>query len=115
MPLFHTTAKMNVFQNSAASGSQLYVLRKWDAGKCLDIIERNRCTRFVGVPTMIRDMLEQPEFRPERAASLKSLSGGGAAMSCFALTENSFLQRSTGPVAPGTTQLMSCTLTEHAC
>ena len=79
-----------------------------------DIIERKRCTRFVVVPTIIRDMLEHPEFRPERAASLKSLSGGGAAMSCFALTEKSFSQRSTGPGAPGTTQPMSCALTEHA-
>jgi acyl-CoA synthetase (AMP-forming)/AMP-acid ligase II len=80
VPLFHITALVNVFLNSAASGSQLFMLRKWDAGKCLDIIEKNRCTRFVGVPTMIRDMLEHPEFRPERVASLKSMTGGGAAM-----------------------------------
>lgn len=54
------------------------MIRKWDAGEALNIIERERVTRFTGVPTMMRDLLEHPEFSPERTASLKSTIAGGA-------------------------------------
>jgi long-chain acyl-CoA synthetase len=53
-------------------------MRKWDAGEALNVIERERVTRFTGVPTMMRDLLEHPDFSPERTASLTSTIAGGA-------------------------------------
>ena len=79
-PLFHITALVNIFLNAIAGGIQLHMLHKWDAGNALDLIEKIKVTRFTGVPTMIRDMLEHPDFRPERIAILKPLVGGGSAM-----------------------------------
>jgi len=78
VPLFHITALMNLFLHSIPGGIQLVLLRKWDAGKALDLIEKLKVSRFIGVPTMIRDMLEHPEFRPERVASMKQFAAGGA-------------------------------------
>lgn len=78
VPLFHITALMNLFLHSLPSGIQLVMLRKWDAKVCLDLIEKLKVTRFIGVPTMIRDMLEHPEFAPERVASMKQFAAGGA-------------------------------------
>jgi len=78
VPLFHITALMNLFLHSFPLGVQLFVMKKWDAGQCLTIIEKNKCTRFIGVPTMIRDMLEHPEFSPKRVASMSQFAAGGA-------------------------------------
>eukprot|EP00928_Gymnodinium_smaydae_P017063 TRINITY_DN1649_c1_g1_i1.p1 TRINITY_DN1649_c1_g1~~TRINITY_DN1649_c1_g1_i1.p1 ORF type:complete len:583 (-),score=99.31 TRINITY_DN1649_c1_g1_i1:341-2089(-) len=78
VPLFHITALMNVFLHSLPAGIELFMLRKWDAGKCLNIIEKHRVTRFIGVPTMVRDMLEHKEFAPKRVASMKQFAAGGA-------------------------------------
>lgn len=78
VPLFHITALMNLFLHSIPAGIELVMLRKWDAGKALDLIEKLKVTRFIGVPTMIRDMLEHPEFSNERVASMKQFAAGGA-------------------------------------
>jgi len=51
---------------------------KWSAEEGMRLIETEKCKRFVGVPTMLQDMLAHPEFRTERLASLKQLIGGGA-------------------------------------
>lgn len=78
VPLFHITSLMNLFLHSIPGGIQLVMLHKWDAGKCLDLIENLRVTRFIGVPTMIRDLLEHPDFAPHRVASIKQFAAGGA-------------------------------------
>jgi len=77
-PLFHITALMNTFLHSIPGGIQIIMLRKWDAGKALDLIENLKATRFVGVPTMVRDMLEHPDFRAERVKTMKQFAAGGA-------------------------------------
>jgi len=79
-PLFHITALINIFLNAVATGAQIHPLGKWDAGKALDIIDKHKITRFTGVPTMIRDILEHPSFTAQRIASLKSIAGGGSAV-----------------------------------
>jgi acyl-CoA synthetase (AMP-forming)/AMP-acid ligase II len=42
------------------------------------VIEAERVTRFIGVPTMVRDMLEHPTFTPERTKTVKNMMAGGA-------------------------------------
>jgi len=80
IPMFHITALTSIFLFSLPSGSELFFMHKWDAGACLDLIEQNKCTRFIGVPTMVRDMIEHPLFSAERIASMKNFAVGGAAM-----------------------------------
>eukprot|EP00037_Helgoeca_nana_P000559 m.22222 g.22222 ORF g.22222 m.22222 type:complete len:598 (+) comp10683_c0_seq1:33-1826(+) len=78
VPLFHITALYAVGLYSIPNGTRVVMMRKWDAGEALNVIERERVTRFTGVPTMMRDLLEHPDFSPERTASLTSTIAGGA-------------------------------------
>jgi len=78
VPMFHITALGNTFLWSLPRGNAILMMRKWDAGQALHIIEHEKATRFTGVPTMVRDMLEHPNFKAEAFASMKSLIAGGA-------------------------------------
>ena len=51
---------------------------RWDADKALQLIERERVTTFVGVPTQSWDLLESPNFHKYDTSSLASIAGGGA-------------------------------------
>merc|ERR1711963_1276050 len=66
VPLFHITAVAGVFLRSISTGSTLVIMKKWDAGTALDIIEKEKVTNFTGVPTMMRDMMDHPAFSSER-------------------------------------------------
>jgi len=78
VPLFHITAVAGVFLKSVAVGSKLVMMTKWDAGRALDLIENEGVVNFLGVPTMVRDMMDHPTFTAERVKTLKSMSTGGA-------------------------------------
>ena len=43
-----------------------------------ELVERERVTQFVGVPTMTIDLLESPDFPNRDTSSLASVGGGGA-------------------------------------
>ena len=51
---------------------------KWDPERALELIERERVTNFVGVPTQSWDLLESPRFAEFDTSSLVSVGGGGA-------------------------------------
>jgi fatty-acyl-CoA synthase len=56
----------------------LVVLPTFEAGEALVTIERERCNVIYGVPTMYLMLLNHPEFKPARTASLRSGIVGGA-------------------------------------
>jgi acyl-CoA synthetase (AMP-forming)/AMP-acid ligase II len=78
VPLFHITGIAGIFLRSLASGASIVMMRKWDAGVALKLIEQEGVSAFMGVPTMVRDMLEHPTFTPEAVKTLKSMAAGGA-------------------------------------
>ena len=78
VPLFHVTGAVPVMIGSFVSGSKLVIMYKWDPGRALELIERERVTQFVGVPTMSWDMLEHPDFEKYDTSSLQTVGGGGA-------------------------------------
>ena len=78
VPLFHVTGCVPVMIGSFISGSKLVMMYKWDPERALQLIERERVTQFVGVPTMSWDMLEHPDFEKYDTSSLKAVGGGGA-------------------------------------
>jgi len=79
VPLFHVTGLVPVMLGSAFGGSKLVMMYKWDAERALELIERERVTIFVGVPTQAHDLLESPRFATTDTSSLVSVGGGGAA------------------------------------
>ncbi|MEO6628171.1 MAG: AMP-binding protein, partial [Aquihabitans sp.] len=78
VPLFHVTGNVPVLLGSLASGLKLVIMHKWDPERALQLIEREKVTNFVGVPTQSWDLLEHPRFADYDTSSLASVGGGGA-------------------------------------
>ena len=53
-----------------ASGLKLVIMYKWDPERALELIERERVTNFVGVPTQSWDLLQSPRFAEFDTSSL---------------------------------------------
>ncbi len=80
VPLFHVTGLVPVMLGTFVSGARLVMMYKWDPERALELIERERITNFVGVPTMSFDLIESPSFAERDTTSLVSVGGGGAPM-----------------------------------
>jgi len=78
VPLFHVTGCIPVMLSSFATGMKLVIMYRWDAEKALQLIESERVTMFVGVPTQSWDLIESPNFHKYDTSSLASIAGGGA-------------------------------------
>ena len=78
VPLFHVTGNVPVLLGSLASGLKLVIMHKWDPGRALELIEREKVTNLVGVPTQSWDLLEHPDFDRFDTSTLASVGGGGA-------------------------------------
>jgi long-chain acyl-CoA synthetase len=78
VPLFHVTGCVPVMLSCFSAGIKLVIMYKWDPERALALIERERVTNFVGVPTQSWDLLESPSFSKRDTSSLMSVGGGGA-------------------------------------
>lgn len=79
VPLYHiagATAVMTTF----FAGRKLVMMRQFDATTWLRLVEEERVTHAFLVPTMVKQLLDAPEFTRRDLSSLESLSYGGAAM-----------------------------------
>jgi steroid-24-oyl-CoA synthetase len=54
------------------------MMYRWDAGRALELIERERVTSFGGVPTMVLQVLDHPDFHRRDTSSVKGVGYGGA-------------------------------------
>ncbi len=77
-PLFHVTANNCLLHPATISGSRIVFMYKWDAGRALELIEREGVTNFSGVPTMSREMLMHPDWSRRDTSTLAGMGGGGA-------------------------------------
>ena len=78
VPLFHVTGCVPVMMSSVTMGFRLVMMYKWDPKAALELIQSERVTNFIGVPTQSWDMLEHPDFADYDTSSLASIGGGGA-------------------------------------
>ncbi len=78
VPLFHVTGCIPVMLSCIASGLKLVMLFKWNAERALELIEREKVTNFVGVPTQSADLVSSPRFAEFDTSSLRGVGGGGA-------------------------------------
>eukprot|EP00924_Labyrinthula_sp_SR-Ha-C_P013029 maker-scaffold_12-snap-gene-7.54-mRNA-1 protein AED:0.02 eAED:0.02 QI:117/0.5/0.33/1/1/1/3/0/619 len=78
VPLFHVTGSHHNFLTIMANGGKIITMYKWDAGNALKLIEREKVQRWTGVPTMVQDLMEHPDFEKTDTSSLTSIGGGGA-------------------------------------
>ena len=78
VPLFHVTGCVPVMMSCFIAGLKLAIMYKWDPEKALEMIEREKITNFVGVPTQSWDLVNSPEFEKYDTSSLRAVGGGGA-------------------------------------
>jgi len=79
-PLFHVTACNCILHPATLVGGTVVLMYKWDPGRALELIEREKATNFSGVPTMGRELLMHPDWKTRDTSSLAAISGGGAAV-----------------------------------
>ncbi len=61
-PLFHVTANNCLLHPATAVGGAIVLTHRWDPGRALELIERERVTSLSGVPTMSRELLSHPDW-----------------------------------------------------
>jgi long-chain acyl-CoA synthetase len=78
VPLFHVTGCHAFMLGSIAFGSTLVMMYKWDPERALELIARERITTIGGVPAMVWQLLESPNFESADTSSVRSIGYGGA-------------------------------------
>ena len=78
VPLFHVTGELPVMLNSFVVARCMVIMPKWDATEALRLIEKEKITYFVGVPTMSLELMNHPDRHKYDLSSLKDITAGGA-------------------------------------
>src|SRR4029450_8068728 len=78
VPLFHVTGEVPVMINSFVVGRGMVIMPKWDATEALRLIEKEKITYFVGVPTMSLELMNHPDRHKYDLSSLTDITAGGA-------------------------------------
>ncbi len=78
VPLFHVTGLCSNLGPLMNMGGKLVLMHRWDAGKALGLIERERVNQTGGVPTIAWQLIEHPDRPNYDLSSLDGLSYGGA-------------------------------------
>ncbi len=80
LPLFHAFGQTCALNAAIAAGSCLTMLPRFDAGRALETIQRDRVTVFEGVPTMYSALIHHPDRERFDTSSLRLCISGGASL-----------------------------------
>lgn len=80
MPLFHTGGWNVLLTPVLHHGGTLILFKKFDAKEALDCIIKEKLTLFMAVPTMLKMMVELPEFANADISCLNYIIVGGESM-----------------------------------
>ena len=78
VPLFHVTGEVPVMLNSFVVARGMVIMPKWDSTEALRLIEKEKITYFVGVPTMSLELMNHPDRGNYDLSSLTDITAGGA-------------------------------------
>lgn len=78
IPFFHATGAFAILIPTLLRGDKIVSMYKWDAGKALPIIEREKVTAVGGVPAIAWQLLEHPDRDKYDLSSIGAVSYGGA-------------------------------------
>ncbi|MBS0531488.1 MAG: AMP-binding protein, partial [Proteobacteria bacterium] len=79
-PLCHVTGMQLGMNRCVYAGATMVLMHRWSPQFAAALIERHHCTHWNAVPVMFVDVISHPEIEPAKLASLRVMSGGGAAM-----------------------------------
>jgi long-chain acyl-CoA synthetase len=80
LPFFHAFGQTCALNATLAVGGRLTLIPRFEGGKALEVLERDRVTVFEGVPTMYSAMLHHPQADATDTSALQVCLSGGAAM-----------------------------------
>jgi long-chain acyl-CoA synthetase len=80
LPLFHSFGQTCTMNAAISAGACVTLLPRFDPAKALEIIERDACTVFEGVPTMYGALLNHPDRAKADVSCLKVCASGGASL-----------------------------------
>ena len=78
VPLFHATGCHSVMVSNLAAGGKMIMMHHFDAERALELIEREKIGTFGGVPAMVMQVLDSPNFSKYDTSSIRGVSYGGA-------------------------------------
>jgi steroid-24-oyl-CoA synthetase len=78
VPFFHATGCHSILVPNLAAGGKIVMMYKWDPEEALRLIEKEKIAAFGGVPAMVWQVLESPNFDRFDLSSAESVSYGGA-------------------------------------
>ena len=78
VPLFHATGCHSILVANLLAGGKLVMMHRWEGGRALELIEREGITTFGGVPTMVMQVLDHPDFARRDTSSVRNVGYGGA-------------------------------------
>ena len=80
VPLFHVTGTNSMLIPTVMAGAKLVLMHKWNPERFLELVEAERVNSTTGVPAMVWQVLESPDFGARDLTSLDSYGYGGAAI-----------------------------------
>ena len=80
LPLFHSFGQTCIQNATIAHGGTFTLLPRFGPKEAYEILERDRCTIFAGVPTMYFALLHHPVEREYDVSALELCLAGGAPM-----------------------------------
>ena len=80
LPLFHSFGQTCTMNAAVACGATVTLLPRFDPGKALEILQRDACTVFEGVPTMYGALLNHPDRKSYDVSKLRVCASGGASL-----------------------------------
>jgi long-chain acyl-CoA synthetase len=80
LPLFHSFGQTCGLNTTIRAGGCLTLIPRFDAGRALEIIERDRVAVFEGVPTMYAALLNHPQRADFDTSTVRVCVSGGAAL-----------------------------------
>jgi len=78
VPLFHATGCHALLVTNTAAGGKIVMMHHFNPERALELIERERITVFGGVPAMVMQVIDSPDFDKRDTSSVQSISYGGA-------------------------------------
>jgi long-chain acyl-CoA synthetase len=80
LPLFHSFGQTCTMNAAIRCGATVTLLPRFDPGKALEILQRDACTVFEGVPTMYGALLNHPDRKSYDVSKLRVCASGGASL-----------------------------------
>lgn len=107
-PLNHTAELHTSFLPRLNLGATQVLLRRFDAGEALRLVERERVSHFFAAPTMVTLLLHHPDLGRRDLHSLRLVEYGGASMAPHLIREWDRLVGAGLVQVYGTTEMGPC-------